>query len=354
MFEHKSLLASEGVVRVRTDAGAIMLLRQGLVAAADVSELQLELLERLRAPKTPEQLASELGVAAAALGGPLRGLFERALIRYAGCGGEIPEFEAFEDGVVGALASHGVAVVRNAIEPSILEALRAELAPLVDENLRDKSSVLVGKQRHSVPLPFEGTVADPRVFCPGQLRELLPALLGPRAQLYTGGLVMAEPGAPAQTSHRDDELSYGPALAEPFAFALALPLEPHPRGHGNTAFRVGSHRQRASMFESADQRCEFTTPTTELGDVYLFDYRVEHRGSDNPGPRARELVWFLYARGWYADLKNPYQRPLALTGHHHPDVRLDRLLEAARWRHAWASGASRRAWAQPQRPEEQA
>lgn len=99
------------------------------------------------------------------------------------------------------------------------------------------------------------------------------------------GCVVAAPGALDQPFHSDgDEQLYN-------CFVPLVPVTSH---NGPTQFVPGSHVADASGV-GADERRRLTAPEVALGELIIFDYRVEHRGTSNCTGAARPVAYAVYA-----------------------------------------------------------
>ena len=152
------------------------------------------------------------------------------------------------------------------------------------------------------------------------------------------GTLNAQPGAPAQGWHSDDEYIFGKNSFDefgvaghdlpPFAISMFTPLLQMTYDHGPTEFCIGTsnlrgHRndldiedetllktgvvQNLHSFErqqNGRRQCPKgfeRSPLLNLGDIVLFDYMITHRGGPNNSNDLRSMLFTVYSRKWYRD-----------------------------------------------------
>jgi hypothetical protein len=152
------------------------------------------------------------------------------------------------------------------------------------------------------------------------------------------GTLNAQPGAPAQGWHSDDEYIFGKGSFHefgvaghdlpPFAISMFTPLLQMTYEHGPTEFCIGTsnlrgHRddlfvedetlletgivQALHSFERQQhgrRQCPKgfeRSPLLNLGDIVLFDYMITHRGGPNNSNDLRSMLFTVYSRKWFRD-----------------------------------------------------
>jgi ectoine hydroxylase-related dioxygenase (phytanoyl-CoA dioxygenase family) len=83
---------------------------------------------------------------------------------------------------------------------------------------------------------------------------------------------------------------------------LGVPLVDLTPETGTTAMYPGTHRALMRPDEVAPD--DAAHPLIPLGGAYLMDYRLIHGGTPNASPRARPLLYLVYARPWWLDVTN--------------------------------------------------
>jgi ectoine hydroxylase-related dioxygenase (phytanoyl-CoA dioxygenase family) len=86
-------------------------------------------------------------------------------------------------------------------------------------------------------------------------------------------------------------------VIRPYALNVAIPLVDLTPETGTTKLFPGSHNRSWSE----DQ---FELPYIARGGCYLVDYRLSHQGTENRGAAERPIVYLVYARPWFTDIKN--------------------------------------------------
>jgi ectoine hydroxylase-related dioxygenase (phytanoyl-CoA dioxygenase family) len=196
-----------------------------------------------------------------------------------------------------------------------------------------------GKQRQGgVPLPIEGTFADPDVIGNPMVLSLLEKLLGPDLICSYFASDTPMPGSEYQPVHRDGkELFPGvPVTVPPYMYELNIPLvdfredngptEVWPRTHlladfplleqkrdelrvGNGQLTVTTETGRpvsvlASEFRNSSVQ-DFASGLAgqrvlmPAGSFLVRDPRMWHRGTPNRSSEPRPMLSLAYGRSWY-------------------------------------------------------
>ena len=196
-----------------------------------------------------------------------------------------------------------------------------------------------GKQRQGgVPLPIEGTFADPDVIGNPMVLSLLERLLGPDLVCSYFASDTPMPGSEYQPVHRDGkELFPGvPVTVPPYMYELNIPLvdfredngptEVWPRthlladfplleqkrdelrvGHGQLTVTTGTGRPvsvLASEFRNSSVQ-DFASGLPgqpvlmPAGSFLVRDPRMWHRGTPNRSSEPRPMLSLAYGRPWY-------------------------------------------------------
>jgi ectoine hydroxylase-related dioxygenase (phytanoyl-CoA dioxygenase family) len=214
----------------------------------------------------------------------------------------------------------GLVLLEGAFSPAFVDrlaqAFHAQHGRMTAEGVaaaaREPGSpwLLVGEDRYEVVVRMEGAFRDTNLFASRLLMPVLSRLLGDGFQLSVFSIVLAQPGAAEQHTHRDhDSLFPKDAVLSsglpPYAVNVAVPLVDIDRLRGPTAFWLGSHR-----WEGVDETLNADPIVPELarGDCLLVDYRTLHRGTANASSVRRPILYMAYARPWFFDQINHKRR----------------------------------------------
>ena len=199
------------------------------------------------------------------------------------------------------------------------------------------------QKRYEILLPRRAMVPDlvrnPHVM--DVLRH--PLILDDTMVLHSAGINLAEPDAVGQSWHFDEQYLFEPFETTgvgghdmgAYAVTMMVPLLDVTRQHGPTEFCMGSSALQGlpvwkprslekngplyrllddkSLLEDETLRdfirhgyesCPpslWRSPTLNKGDILLFDYQLQHRGSWNSSPETRAIMFMTYSRTWFKD-----------------------------------------------------
>eukprot|EP00760_Papus_ankaliazontas_P025743 PhM_4_TR2868/c1_g1_i1/m.40763 len=142
-----------------------------------------------------------------------------------------------------------------------------------------------------------------------RIEDVVQSTLCHEAVPIAAGVFIAFPGAENQKYHTDgpalivDAAGHShEALRYPHAVNVFIPLcDVGPKN--GTEFYPGSHVENPDD-DATIVRSKAETPTVPSGGVYMFDYRVRHRGRGNTLGTARPCAYITFARSWYRDTEN--------------------------------------------------
>lgn len=210
---------------------------------------------------------------------------------------------------ISVLRRDGVVVLDDLIDPDRLDLCKEEIAlHHADMATPDRSRYFgpyVG--RHTIPLRVDGVLADPAVLLPKPVAQIANELLDETFKIDSFGLLVAVPGAPDQTAHRDAWLYPRQGVDHflpPFALAFALPLVTMDEQSGRTAFWRGSHRAPGMAPTTAHD----LAPIVHPGSAILWDYRIHHCGLANHGALPRPVIFSALSREWWVEIDPPEAR----------------------------------------------
>ncbi|KAJ8608276.1 hypothetical protein CTAYLR_007279 [Chrysophaeum taylorii] len=234
--------------------------------------------------------------------------------------GRLPEVGTRASQTIG---THGVACVREMLRPEECEELRRKASGYATEMIGLAKRVqpmgvgsargfdevvLRSPGRYDVPVPFElfGDEAS-------GIEALARTVLEGEVERAFCGVVVSEPGSPAQEWHVDS-LHTSAEHAPAHLVNLMVALDDVDEATGPTEFVLGSHKetnhlarddigaelayQHASNSPEAIGCCEGRVARTamERGTLIAFDDRVLHRGGANQSGTDRVLAYFSYRR----------------------------------------------------------
>ena len=219
---------------------------------------------------------------------------------------------------------HGVALIRGAAEPELVEECRAVVernfaacrdaldrkGVTMDDGFAHAEIVHRAKRRYDMQLgeaaqePLPPSVLDGAPWVP-----VMRKLMGDDAiNLFTGAVV-AEPGAADQPLHMDGghlwqgTHGFEQPQCPPHCCNVFLPLVDVTAENGPTEFWPGSH-----VIGKARDAYDGGEPGVALagavGDIIVFDYRVVHRGMANAATAARPVLYSTFSRPWFRDALN--------------------------------------------------
>ena len=225
--------------------------------------------------------------------------------------------ERSTEAAAGQYRRDGALFLRDVFDKTTLEAAHHYIERRKETTLRqieEGKSLRVGDKRYMVSFDVEGAMGAPDLVANTTLVPILRNLLGDDMILGSMSVVISQSGAKAQGWHRDTH----PLFPEnkhlplpPFCITLMVPLIPFNRATGTTEIVTGTHVNRHNDEEMAAD----LVPYTRLGDCYLSDMHVLHRGQANRSAHDRPLLCAIYQRRWYRDTQNfsKSQPPLTIS-----------------------------------------
>ncbi len=140
------------------------------------------------------------------------------------------------------------------------------------------------------------------------IADLMLALLKPGYRHLFSGIVVSQPGARVQHTHRDGGSGLFPEQPLPlpaYAATVFVPLTGFGPEYGPTEFFPGE------WLTDPDENTEPVSATLHPGSALVFDYRIPHRGGANAGDVDRIYLYSVLARPWFGDHLN-YDEPSLL------------------------------------------
>lgn len=203
----------------------------------------------------------------------------------------------------------GVAVLRGAFDPDLVERLRSSLmdrvVPHGDSGRYPYRVASLGERRTHYTLEIHRTFNTPEFYANPFVYQLAQLLLDNEFVLGSAAAAVSRPGAPPQYVHRDHPVLYSNrklnAILPPASLTVSIPLVSTDQVTGGTEFQPGSHH-----LSSYDKR-DFVRADSGPGDCIVWDSRCSHRGCANQGDDPRPIVLLYYQRPWFFNYVN-YQR----------------------------------------------
>lgn len=204
------------------------------------------------------------------------------------------------------VARDGAVIVDDVVAPSVMDAVRAELAPWLDATPLGPDEFSGRNTRRTGGLVARSQACRDLVMHPlvlGAAHELLKD--GTSFQLHLTQVIAIGPGEPAQTIHRDQ---------------WAFDFFPFPQGYDvqcNTIWAMtdfteenGATRVVPGSNRLAD-RLEFTQDDTvpaemRKGSVLVYSGSVYHGGGANRSNDVRAGINITYNRSWLRQEENQY------------------------------------------------
>ena len=201
---------------------------------------------------------------------------------------------------------NGTVLLRNCVPPPLLHDINHEIErswQAFEAQIESGSALRVGSGRYMISLPTEGTIGRPDVLAAEKITALCREVLGADAVLGSLTTVVSLPGSPAQRWHCDNNSLFPeePDLDTPaFSIAVIIPTIKMLPEIGATEIQPRSHREEKPQ----DGPFPSTIADLDLGDCYLMDSRVMHRGLPNASTVRRPILSLVYQRPWYKDYQN--------------------------------------------------
>jgi hypothetical protein len=211
---------------------------------------------------------------------------------------------------------HGCLLIKNVFPQNIVDLWAADFSETYSHYFTDKNfddALMVGRKRTMITMAIEGSFNSPDFYANHKLMPLLNYLLTPNLVLGSVGAVIALPGAELQHIHYDHYNIYDSSLGNqsaasslsvlpPFAITVVIPLVELNEVNGTTRVWPGTHlTPDEDPVTNSGVRAD---PMAKLGDCYLMDYRLKHRGLPNRSGGIRPIIYNVYYRPWFRDVVN--------------------------------------------------
>ena len=188
----------------------------------------------------------------------------------------------------------------------------------IEERNKSNRNLKVGDRRFMETINIYPPFNDDRLFAPPKVLQILTFLLGADLVLNSYTSVISLPGSQDQHVHQDGESLFNISIATqlpPHAITVAIPLVNIDALCGSTAIWERSHIEGDSALK--DQNGILLppqTPMVNVGDIYMFDYRVKHAGMANNSSFARPILYVVFSKPWWIDHQNfANQKPVNIS-----------------------------------------
>jgi hypothetical protein len=213
--------------------------------------------------------------------------------------------------IVRAMERDGACIIRDVLSPEQLQALRAEVLPLIDQTPDGLDDWSGRKTRRTGGLVSRSAAVREIAMNPLTLGAA-NATLRPfcsKIQLNITQLITILPGQTAQPLHRDRFVWGG----DDGGGVIPEGIEPQCNGiwavsdfteeNGATHIVPGSHKW---SFKRQARRDESVQAVMKAGSVLLYNGTVIHSGGENRGTTPRVALNVTYTLGWLRQEENQY------------------------------------------------
>ena len=220
-------------------------------------------------------------------------------------------------------SQQGALFIKNLFRKDLIQTLRDafldEYANTPENEIR-KTCLQVGDKRFMFSIAFRSPFNDPDLYASPLLLPILRTLVGSECILQSVGVVCAYPGSEMQHLHADHPPLFEEAVGlnaffPTYALHVVVPLVDLDEDCGTTALWEGSHRMKSPGDEkrfsaqATDLLEGASLPWPKIGDCYLMDYRLRHRGTPNRSNRPRPILYLIFSRPWFKDHRNYTLQP---------------------------------------------
>lgn len=216
-----------------------------------------------------------------------------------------------------ALLEHGVVVVEDVLDRSVVDAFNAELDALVEQDARDERrysndtiTQFFGANTDQISsIASRSAVFRREILCHELILALCDRALLPRCaryQLNFANVMLRGPGAAAQNLHRDDDNYIHLPRSPGFELELAamIPLSAFTAPLGATLIAPGSHRWERDRQARPE---ELAVAEMEPGSMAFYLGSVVHAGGANTSrDRWRRGMHLSYCLGWLRAQENVF------------------------------------------------
>lgn len=203
------------------------------------------------------------------------------------------------------LLKDGYIIVRNAIDPAVIEAIDHDFAPHFEQTPFSQGFFFGAKTirfgRALIKSPQAAKLIQHRL-----VQGVAEQVLGPYCngiQLNLTQAIAVHPGAPAQLPHRDEDMWPGPKGQFEYMINVIWPFTRFTVETGATRLWKGSHRGDREAF-LPDDRC--ISAEMEPGDCVVWLGSTLHGQGENSSDEVRRGMAIGYSLSWLKQYENQY------------------------------------------------
>jgi hypothetical protein len=195
--------------------------------------------------------------------------------------------------------------VDNVFDKAFIDELRQDFDRQYDalsaSDQAYRGYLRVGDERLMLSIELTGPFLNPDLYAQPVLLRILAQFLGTDLLIDSITCVVALPGAGEQNPHRDHVVLFQQqgelnARLPPHAVTAVIPLVDLTPETGTTKLFPGTHRGAATD--------GFELPYVTRGSCFLMDYRIKHQGTANRSRAQRPVLYLVFSRPWFTDIKN--------------------------------------------------
>jgi len=206
-------------------------------------------------------------------------------------------------------AERGHLAIDRLFEPALIAAIHDEYRRQFGDLDVDRlpPHLEVGDRRVQMPIELSGPLLDPMLTANPLLLRMVETILDLDPLIDSFTCVTAFPGAKDQRVHADHPQLFpsepGAAALPCFALTVAVPLIDLTPETGSTRVFPGTHLRWPEPGTKPGPG-EGEIGYARRGGCYFMDYRLWHHGTANRSEEPRPVLYIIYARPWFTDLKN--------------------------------------------------
>ena len=208
-------------------------------------------------------------------------------------------------------AAQGCLVVDRLFDPALIEQVhgeyRRQYAAFDPADL--PLHMKVGEGRLHLPMRMTGPLLDPAFYAHPLLMRMIASLLGDTFLIDNVNCVVALAGAGEQRIHMDHNSLFPEQRdvgdrAPPYAVTVAIPLIDLDEATGTTRLFPGSLAAASDADGNPPAFGGDIKPFVKRGGCFLMDYRLWHHGLANRSDVDRPILYIVYSREWFTDVRN--------------------------------------------------
>lgn len=204
------------------------------------------------------------------------------------------------------LLGQGYAIVRNTVSQELIAAVRAELAPHLQQTPFSEGdfygwrTIRIGAILNKSPASH-ALATHPAILA---MAEAALAAHCDWVQLNLSQVIALHPGQPMQAPHRDQDMWHGgPKGQIEYQINVIWPLNSFTPENGGTVIWPGSHRRQAEGILPME---EAISVSADPGDALVYLGSTLHCGGANRTDAPREGLVFSYSLGWLKSYENNF------------------------------------------------